>query len=156
MPAVTFAESQQAQAIACPVCGSAPTVRCTGLAGPVGHAARWHVFASAHKPEPDARAIAAMTATPGRDPRPFVHWLDGRHSFRATGRPGTDLTLVVYRDGEALPGCYVRRALVDLAVRHGLVMLATTSGRGAYAVTPRGVEFAARFSGIDFIASATT
>jgi hypothetical protein len=140
---ITAAQSQQALAIACPVCGSPPALRCTGLLGPIGHAARWHELASLGKPEPDAAAIAHLTATPGRrDPRPFVHWMDGRHDFRSAGRPGTDLTMVVYRDGQALPGTYVRRALIDLAARHGLVVLSSTSGRGTYAVTPRGVAFA--------------
>jgi len=141
---ISDAQSRQALAIACSVCGSPPGLRCTGLLGPIGHAARWHEYASRDKPEPDAACIAELTATPGRraDALPFVHWLDGRHSFRTAGRPGVDLTLVVYRGNEAMPGVYVRRALVDLAVRHGLVMPTGTGPRGTYAVTPRGVAFA--------------
>lgn len=140
---MTLTQTQQALAIRCCVCGSPPGLRCTGLRGPVGHAARWHELASRDKPEPDAACVEALTATPGRrETRSFASWLDGRHDFRSTGRPGTDRTMAVYRDGSALPGTYVRRALVDLAARHGLVVLAGVGGRGTYAATPRGMAFA--------------
>lgn len=141
---ITDDQSRQALAIACPVCGAAPALRCTGLIGPICHAARWHEHSSRGKPEPDAACVEQLTATPGRrDPRAFVHWLDGRHDFRSAGRPGADLTMVVYRDGQALPGTYVRRALIDLAARYGLVVLTGAGPRGTYSVTPRGLAFAA-------------
>ena len=142
---VTTIQHRAAMAIPCPVCGAGVGLRCAGItATDCGHAARAHEHLSRSKPPPDAACIEALTATPGRreDARPFASWLDGRHAFRSSGRPGAALTMDVYLDGASLPGVRVRRALVDLAARHGLLVLTGTGGRGTYAVTPRGLAFA--------------
>jgi hypothetical protein len=139
---ITTTEHRQALALPCPVCAAAPGERCPGMPKAIGHVARWHELASRGKPEPDAAAVEALTTTPGQrtDAVPFVHWLDGRHTFRLS-RPGADRVMAVYCGDQ--PVTVVRRALVELAARHGLVVLAGTGGRGAFAVTPRGRAFAA-------------
>jgi hypothetical protein len=133
---VTATQHRQALAIRCPVCSAAPGLRCSGILATGrqtlrprdGHAARWHELASAsvNKPEPDAACVAALTATPGRreDARPFVHWLDGRHTFRASGRPGAALTMDVYRDSASLALALVLRDRMRQLGARGLAVAA--------------------------------
>lgn len=139
---ITTTEHRKALAIPCPVCAAAVGQACPGMSKAIGHVARWHELASLSKPEPDPAAVEALTTTPGTRAGavPFVHWLDGQHTFRLS-RPGADRVMAVYCEDQ--PVAVVRRALVELAARHGLVVLTGAGGRGAFTVTPRGLAFAA-------------
>lgn len=140
----THAQHAAAHATDCNVCDAKAGSPCTGLAGRLCHAARVHMFLAANRPMPTPHAIAELTRIDGMraDTKPFIHWMSGEYELRIVSAMRTSAsTMQVCHLGTNDGVCFVRRALVDIAVTYGLMIPIGQSGRGRMIVTPRGVEF---------------